>query len=91
MDLTRTTVQEQTRIYCKGGPNLDFAEYWGWEQKYQEGCDLLQFASQCYWDQIERGMLHEHPATASSWNMECIAEVAAHPGVYTVVSDIDGA
>ena len=61
-----------------------------WEQKYQEGCDLLQFASQCYWDQIERGMffLHEHPATASSWNMECIAEVAAHPGVYTVVSDM---
>ena len=24
-----------------------------WEQKYQEGCDMLQFASQCYWDQIE--------------------------------------
>ena len=61
-----------------------------WEQKYQEGCELLQFASQCYWDQIERGMffLHEHPATASSWNMECMAELAAHPGVYTVVSDM---
>ena len=22
-----------------------------WEQKYQEGCDLLSFASKCYWDQ----------------------------------------
>ena len=51
---------------------------------------MLQFASQCYWDQIERGMffLHEHPATASSWNMEGIAEVALHPGVHTVVSDM---
>ena len=109
LDLTRTTVQEQTRVSIAkedpmiliGAPpctvfspmqNINQKHQQGpaWEQKYQEGCDLLQFASQCYWDQIERGMffLHEHPATASSWNMECIAEVAAHPGVYTVVSDM---
>ena len=109
LDLTRTTVQEQTRMSIAkedpmiliGAPpctvfspmqNINQKHQQGpaWEQKYQEGCDLLQFASQCYWDQIERGMffLHEHPATASSWNMECIAEVAAHPGVYTVVSDM---
>ena len=109
MDLTRATVQEQTRLSIAeedpmiliGAPpctvfspmqNINQKHQQGpaWEQKYQEGCDLLQFASQCYWDQIERGMLflHEHPATASSWTMECIAEVAAHPGVYTVVSDM---
>ena len=109
LDLTRTTVQEQTRVSIAkedpmiliGAPpctvfspmqNINQKHQQGpaWEQKYQEGCDLLQFASQCYWDQIERGMffLHEHPSTASSWNMECIAEVAAHPGVYTVVSDM---
>ena len=109
LDLTRTTVQEQTRVSIAkedpmiliGAPpctvfspmqniNQKHQQGHAWEQKYQEGCDLLQFASQCYWDQIERGMffLHEHPATASSWNMECIAEVAAHPGVYTVVSDM---
>ena len=93
LDLTRTTVQEQTRLSIAredpmiliGAPpctvfspmqNINQKHQQGpvWEQKYQEGCDLLQFASQCYWDQIE-GMffLHEHPATASSWNMECIA------------------
>ena len=109
LDLTRTTVQEQTRVSIAkedpmiliGAPpctvfspmqNINQKHQQGpvWEQKYQEGCDLLQFASQCYWDQIERGMffLHEHPATASSWNMDCIAEIAAHPGVYTVVSDM---
>ena len=109
LDLTRTTVQEQTRVSIAkedpmiliGAPpctvfspmqNINQKHQQGptWEQKYQEGCDMLQFASQCYWDQIERGMffLHEHPATASSWNMECIAEIAAHPGVYTVVCDM---
>ena len=109
IDLTRTSVQEQTRLSIAqedpmiliGAPpctvfspmqNINQKHQQGpaWEQKYQEGCDLLQFASQCYWDQIERGMffLHEHPATASSWNMECIAEIAAHPGVYIVVSDM---
>ena len=37
-----------------------------WERKKQEGMELLVFATQCYWDQIERGMffLHEHPATS---------------------------
>ena len=109
LDLTRTSVQDQTRqsiaqedpLILIGAPpctvfstmqniNQKHQHSSAWEQKYQEGCELLQFASQCYWDQIERGMffLHEHPATASSWNMDCMAELEAHPGVYTVVSDM---
>ena len=28
-----------------------------WEKKKQEGMDLLIFATQCYWDQIERNVL----------------------------------
>ena len=61
-----------------------------WERKKQEGMDLLIFASQCYWDQIERGMLflHEHLATASSWNMDCIMQLMAHPGVYVTTGDM---
>ena len=109
IDLTRASLQEQTRlaiaqedplIVIAAPPctvfspmqNINQKHHHGpaWEEKYQEGCDLLFFASRCYWDQIERGMffLHEHPATASSWNMECITELAAHPGVYIVVSDM---
>ena len=59
-------------------------------KKYQEGVDLLVFATQCYWEQIERGMffLHEHPATASSWQMDCVSQLVAHPGVYVVTGDM---
>ena len=61
-----------------------------WEKKKQEGIDLLLFATQCYWDQIERGMffLHEHPATASSWGMDALQELEAYPGVHVVTADM---
>ena len=61
-----------------------------WEKKKQEGIDLLLFATQCYWDQIERGMffLHEHPATASSWGMDALQELEAYPGVHVVTTDM---
>ena len=61
-----------------------------WERKKQEGMDLLVFATQCYWDQIERGMffLHEHPATASSWGLDAVKELEAHPGVHVVTGDM---
>ena len=61
-----------------------------WEKKKREGLELLYFAIQCYWDQIERGMffLHEHPATASSWVMDVVKELEAHPGVHVVTSDM---
>ena len=47
-----------------------------WEKKKQDGIDLLLFVTQCYWDQVERGMffLHEHPATASSWGLTALQE-----------------
>ena len=50
-----------------------------WGKKKQDSMDLLLFATQCYWDQIERGMffLHEHPATASSWGLNALQELEA--------------
>ena len=61
-----------------------------WEKKKQDGMDLLLFATQCYWDQIERGMffLHEHPATASSWGLTALQELEAYPGVHVVTADM---
>ena len=43
-----------------------------------------------YWDQISRGkfFLHEHPATASSWDLSIINELAEHPGVSSVTGDM---
>ena len=57
--------------------------------KYQQGCELLQFASRCHWDQIERAMFfpHEHQATASSCQGS-MEQLAVHPGVYVIVSDM---
>ena len=54
-----------------------------WENKYRDGLTLLQFSVDVCWDQISRGkfFLHEHPATASSWDLSCIRELAEHPGV----------
>ena len=61
-----------------------------WEKKKQDGIDLLLFATQCYWDQIERGMffLHEHPAAASCWGMNALQELEAYPGVHVVTADM---
>ena len=41
-------------------------------------------------DQITRGIcfFREHLATASSWNLECIKALEAHPGVYVVTGDM---
>ena len=58
-----------------------------WHNKYEEGVSLLQFAVDVYWDQVARGkfFLHEHPATASSWDLPMIKELAEHPGVVIVM------
>ena len=50
----------------------------------------LQFSVEVYWDQISRGefFLHEHPATASSWDLSSIRELAEHPGVTIVIGDM---
>ena len=61
-----------------------------WQSKYEEGLSLLQFSVEVYWDQVARGkfFLHEHPATASSWDLQMIKELAEHPGVLTVTGDM---
>ena len=61
-----------------------------WQTKYEEGLLLLQFAVDVYWDQVARGkfFLHEHPATASSWDLPMIKELAEHPGVVIVTGDM---
>ena len=61
-----------------------------WNRKYEEGILLLQCAVDVYWDQIARGkfFLHEHPATASSWDLPMIRELAEHPGVEIVTGDM---
>ena len=70
-----------------------------WEKKCQEAMVLLQFSVVIYWDQVSRGkfFLHEHPATASSWDvpmirelaeLPMIQELAEHPGVSVVTGDM---
>ena len=61
-----------------------------WKCKHEEGTLLLQSAVDVYWDQIARGkfFLHEHPATASSWDLRMIRELAEHPGVEIVAGDM---
>ena len=61
-----------------------------WQTRYAEGLALLQFSVEVYWDQISRGkfFLHEHPATASSWDLPSIRELAEHPGVIIVTGDM---
>ena len=61
-----------------------------WQSRYEEGLLLLQFSVDVYWDQVARGkfFLHEHPATASSWDLPMIRELAEHPGVIIVTGDM---
>ena len=61
-----------------------------WQSKYEEGLLLLQFSVEVYWDQVARGKFfpHEHSATASSWDLPMIKELAEHPGVIIVTGDM---
>ena len=47
-----------------------------------EGRALLGFSLQVYRWQVERGayFLHEHPASASSWNLAEVQKLSSHPG-----------
>ena len=49
----------------------------------------LEFVCQLYKEQVAGGrfFLHEHPATASSWQERCIAEVLELPRVARAVGD----
>ena len=55
-----------------------------------KGMTLLQFAVDVYWDQISRGkfFLHEHPATAASWDCQSVRDLAEHTGVIVVTGNM---
>eukprot|EP00969_Alexandrium_andersonii_P341663 15101887-Alexandrium_andersonii.AAC.1 len=44
---------------------------------------LLAFTTELCWAQLGRGahFLHEHPASASSWQEPCMVELLSQPGV----------
>ena len=54
------------------------------------GMKHLRFALRLYELQMEMGVyfLHEHPASASSWNTKEVKRIMAKPGVQRVVSDM---
>ena len=54
-----------------------------------EGNVLLGFAAQVYREQLAAGrhFLHEHPASASSWDDPCIERLLTKPGVGSTVGD----
>ena len=49
----------------------------------------LKFATPLYKIQVQGGryVLHEHPASASSWDETCIQEILGMKGVNTVIGD----
>ena len=61
-----------------------------WEKKYHGAMMLLQILVDIYWGQVSRGkfFLHEHPATASSWDLPFVRELTEHPGVSVVSGDM---
>ena len=92
IDLTRDSIRQQSGkdisqedpLTVIGAPPCTvFSPMQNINQKHhiEEGMDLLIFATQKYWDQIERGtfFLHEHAATASCWNTECIMQLGLPP------------
>eukprot|EP00959_Pyramimonas_sp_CCMP1952_P422712 8855143-Pyramimonas_sp.AAC.1 len=51
---------------------------------------LLRFSVELAWIQVKAGrkFLFEHPHAASSWDTECLRELASYPGVYYVRVDL---
>ena len=49
----------------------------------------MEFVTRLYREQVLAGryFLHEHPLCATSWRIECILDVLAMDGVYTVWCD----
>ena len=58
--------------------------------RLQVAINHMEFVCQLYEEQHRRGryFLHEHPMTASSWELACIRRLAAKIGVYIVRSDL---
>ncbi len=58
-------------------------------REYYQAVMHLRFMAEIYHDQMRRGryFLHEHPATATSWDEECMQEVMEAEHVDSVVGD----
>ena len=56
---------------------------------YAQAMVHLEFVCRLYRKQRERGLyfLHEHPATAKSWDEKCIVERLALSGVWRINGD----
>ena len=65
----------------------------GWnnekQRKWGEAREHIQFVISLYMEQIKNGrlFLHEHPAGASSWDLDEIQKLMGKKDVYTVVAD----
>jgi hypothetical protein len=56
----------------------------------QRAIGHMEFVTELYWMQLRAGryFVHEHPKTATSWNLSCIRELVAHPKVVSTVAHI---
>ena len=60
------------------------------EELRAEGLLHLSFMTNLYNIHVDGGryVLHEHPATANSWDAPCMQEILSLDGVNVVISDI---
>ena len=61
----------------------------GWEDKFAEAKRHIEFVVELYEIQWRAGrlFLHEHPATATSWDLECIRQLESKFGVVLTRAD----
>ena len=60
-----------------------------WSERYNEAKKHIQFAVCLYEEQRKEGrpFLHEHPATATSWDLEELKKLEAKTGAHIHVAD----
>ena len=58
-------------------------------REYLKACVHLEFVAELYRDQLADGryFLHEHPRSASSWDLSCMQRLQSTAGVETVCGD----
>ena len=65
----------------------------GWsddkQRRWCEAVEHMEFVAKLYCKQMTEGrwFLHEHPATASSWDLEAIKKLEREEGVVIIVAD----
>ena len=61
-----------------------------WNKLFREACEHLKFSVSVYFKQLKEGryFLHEHPAGATSWEVQCIRDLLRAPSVHTVDADL---